>query len=317
MQYGGRGWLDDVSALAEIASSEHRRFARCWHRLHYESRWQGQLFERSVDIRLLPHEAPILVVPVGPVFRDDFGQRLHVEDSIKGRHNPGLSPPLCPSPQGICPFTALAWAIGQPINYRPGQQATSFDVVFDDVWPRTTFGSDDPRAVPLYIRAGMDALWSNLYLAGAPASLPAIDRRLTVHEASGPEVAALEADWIGADRRPHLEYWASLPDVRIVVIRRGVAVVGTAIGRRRLSGRGRWMHHAVAAPGEDGPSILLAAMHAGLAGAEVGGGCIPSPSPLVRTLLEAGFRITDRDTYLASDPAIVDPYREIVNTGFL
>ena len=94
-------------------------------------------------------------------------------------------------------------------------------------------------------------------------------------------------------------------------------VVGTAIGRRRLSGRGRWMHHAVAAPGEDGPSILLAAMHAGLAGAEVGGGCIPSPSPLVRTLLEAGFRITDRDTYLASDPAIVDPYREIVNTGFL
>ena len=39
-----------------------------------------------------------------------------------------------------------------------------------DAWPRTTFGSDDPRACRLYVRAGMAALWPNLYLSGDPAS---------------------------------------------------------------------------------------------------------------------------------------------------
>jgi hypothetical protein len=44
---------------------------------------------------------------------------------------------------------------------------------------------------------------------------------------------------------------------------------------------------------------------------------VPGPSPLVRVLLESGFRIIDHDTFLASDPAVIDPLREIVNTGFL
>ena len=31
-------------------------------------------------------------------------------------------------------------------------------------WPRTTFASDDPRALPLYVRAGMPPLWPSLYV---------------------------------------------------------------------------------------------------------------------------------------------------------
>jgi GNAT superfamily N-acetyltransferase len=191
------------------------------------------------------------------------------------------------------------------------------DAVYEDAWPRTTFGSADPRAVPLYIRAGMGAYWPNLYLSGDPAALPPIADDLAVEDASGADVAALEVDWIGADRSPDLAYWASLPGIRIVVIRRGARVVGTALARERFNGVGRWMHHAVAAPDVDGLPILLAAMRACLEGTEIGGGCIPGPAPLVRELLQVGFRIVDRDTFLASDPSIVDPHREIVNTGFL
>lgn len=63
-------------------------------------------------------------------FRDSTTTRLHVEDSIKGRHNGGLNPPLCASVSGLCPFTPIPWAIGLPRNYTPGAQATSFDVRF-------------------------------------------------------------------------------------------------------------------------------------------------------------------------------------------
>lgn len=57
--------------------------------------------------------------------------KLHVEDSIKGFHNTAVNPPLCNAPSHDCPFTPIPWAIGSPVNYVPGQQATAFDVVFD------------------------------------------------------------------------------------------------------------------------------------------------------------------------------------------
>jgi GNAT superfamily N-acetyltransferase len=191
--------------------------------------------------------------------------------------------------------------------------------VFGDDWPRTTFGSSDPRAVPIYVRAGMDAYWPNLYLAGDPARLPASDPDLEVEPASFDVIAAHEADWSGVDRGPDLDRRRSLPAVAPVVVRRAGRIVGVGIGRDRLRGPGRWVHGAMAAPGEDGPAVLLAVMRATLLvdGAEFAGGCVPGPSPLVRTLLESGFRIADQDTFLASDPGVVDPLREIVNTGVL
>jgi GNAT superfamily N-acetyltransferase len=191
--------------------------------------------------------------------------------------------------------------------------------VFADDWPRTTFGSSDPRAVPIYIRAGMDAHWPNLYLAGDPARLPVDDGELSVEPAAFEVIAAHEADWSGADREPDLEYRRSLPGVTPVAVRRAGRIVGVGIGRNRTRGPGRWVHGAMAAPGEDGPAVLLAVLRATLRadGVDFAGGCIPGPSPLVRVLLESGFRIADRDTFLASDPGVVDPLREIVNTGVL
>ena len=41
------------------------------------------------------------------------------------------------------------------------------------------------------------------------------------------------------------------------------------------------------------------------------------PNPVLPVLLEAGFRVIDRDQYLASDPGIVDPARFLPNPGML
>jgi len=188
---------------------------------------------------------------------------------------------------------------------------------FQDDWPRTTMASDDPRAMPLYLRVGMAPHWPGLYLAGDPTRLPAVADGLRVDEATFDEVAELETRWIGVDRRPDLTYWSSLPDVHAVVVHRGSVAVGTGLSRRRLWGPGRYMHQAVAAPDLDPGPVLLAMLTDGLAGSDVGGACVPGPSPIVRPLLAAGFRIRDRDTFMASDPRLVHADRELLDTGVL
>jgi hypothetical protein len=41
------------------------------------------------------------------------------------------------------------------------------------------------------------------------------------------------------------------------------------------------------------------------------------PHPALRPLLDAGFRVVDRDQFMASGPAIVDPVRLIPHAGML
>jgi hypothetical protein len=161
----------------------------------------------------------------------------------------------------------------------------------------------------------MGAYWPNLYLVGDAARLPPVPEDLVVAVAPLEVVAELEAAWAGVDRRPELAYWSSLPDVRPIVVRHGDLAVGTGLSRRRRSAPGRWIHQAVAAPDVDPLPVLLALMTDGLAGGKAGGACVPGPSAVVRPLLEAGFRILDHDTFMASDPTIVDPTRELMDTG--
>jgi hypothetical protein len=44
---------------------------------------------------------------------------------------------------------------------------------------------------------------------------------------------------------------------------------------------------------------------------------VPGPNPVLRALLDRGFRIDDRDQYLASDDDIVDPIHALPNPGLL
>jgi hypothetical protein len=44
---------------------------------------------------------------------------------------------------------------------------------------------------------------------------------------------------------------------------------------------------------------------------------LPGPHPALRPLLDAGARIRDRDTFMASQPDLVDPTRLLPHPAFL
>jgi len=189
--------------------------------------------------------------------------------------------------------------------------------VFGDARRRTTFASDDPRALPLYVRAGMRALWPCLYVAGDPGRVATASAEYAVEEVDLSEMARLERGWSGVEREPDLPYWASIPEATAFAIGRAGVRVATGLWRRRIRGIGHWLDHLQVAPAADPLPALLAAFRYGARFGNRGGACVPGPSPVVRPLLEAGFRVVDRDTFMASDPGVVDPEREIVNTGIL
>lgn len=189
--------------------------------------------------------------------------------------------------------------------------------VFGDARRRTTFASDDPRALPLYIRAGMRALWPCLYVAGDPARVAAAAAEYAVEEIDLAEMGRLERGWTGVDREPDLLYWAAIPETLAFAVGQAGVPVATGLWRRRIRGIGHWLDHLQVAPAVVPLPALLAAFRYGARFGDRGGACVPGPSPIVGPLLEAGFRVVDRDTFMASDPGVVDPEREIVNTGML
>ena len=188
--------------------------------------------------------------------------------------------------------------------------------VFGERRPRTTFSSDDARAMPLYIRAGMLPLWPNVYISGDAARLPQA-QGLTVEPSTYEQIAALEAEWARVDRSTAIDYWRALPDGRPYVVTRGGRAVALVVGRRRLNGVGRWIDRGRVAPGEQPVLPLLAGIRRAAEGGNLVGACVPGPSPLLPVLIGAGFRIRDRDIYMASDPTLLDPTLELFNTGIL
>ncbi len=191
------------------------------------------------------------------------------------------------------------------------------EAVFGDRWPRTTFSSDDPRALPLYVRMGMRPLWPNLYLAGDARRLPETGARLAVEATTLEEVARLERNWTGVDRLGQHRYWAGQPESVPLVVRDGRRPVAVGYARSLLRGGGRWMNTFVVAPGEEPHDVTLAAIRwSGDAEGRIGA-CVLGPHPIVPTLIGAGFRVVDRDTFQASDPKLIEPERILPNTGLL
>ena len=189
--------------------------------------------------------------------------------------------------------------------------------LFLDRWPRTTFSSDDPRALPLYVRLGMQPLWPNLYLSGDARRLPGSRFGLEVVPAGPDDVAHHEAGWCGVHRPLVHRYWASQPAAAAFAVADGAEVVAAGHARSRLRGGGRWINSFVVGSRELAHDATLLALHEAADDHGRIGACVPGPHPILPTLLAAGFRIVDRDTYQASGAALVDPVRTLVNTGFL
>ena len=176
---------------------------------------------------------------------------------------------------------------------------------------RMTFSSLHPHALPLYTRFGVDAWWPLLYLAGPVAALRAPDGWSV--SVSGPaEVAAAELGWTGVDRAADHRAWAARPHgFPASVLRDGALVAaGTAAGDGDEFG----IVHLAIAPGvtddtaRDAVLTLLASLDAPDGRAMV---CLPAPHPAVRPLLGAGWRVRDKDLYMASEPDLLDARRAV------
>lgn len=197
----------------------------------------------------------------------------------------------------------------------------------------TTFASNDVRAIPIYVRAGMRALWPSLYLEGRAARLDATELRVSPVTAA--EAAAAELDITGMDRAADHAYWGTRRGAVPFVVLDDDAVVGVGCAVHRRGRPGRWLPHLAIAPHADAARVATAAVHAtARAGpiAEVGAGaahtppgaaahptslCVPGPHPVLPILLEAGFRVVDRDIFLATGGAFVDPERLLPDPSLL
>ena len=185
--------------------------------------------------------------------------------------------------------------------------------LFADSTARTTFASDDPRAIHLYVGLGMTPLWPNFYLDGRAGALPAVG--VEVEETEPDVVAGLELAWTGVDRSADHRLWAERPGNRWFVVRAGGRPGAAGDSRPRLRGTGRWLHRLIPAPETDPVPAILAAMSHAADEDGIVGACVMGPNPALRPLLvESGFRIVDRDTFMATDPSLLDP-RGIYDTG--
>ena len=188
--------------------------------------------------------------------------------------------------------------------------------VFGDAWPRTTFASADPRALPLYVRAGMTPLWPCLYLEGSPDGLPEPDPTITIAAAAPGNLSELERAWTGADRPIDHAFWASQADAEPFVVLEGGQPVALGYARARQASPARVIDRMVVRPGSDPIGPVLAAIRRGARGSAIVV-CLFGSHPVLPILLQARFRIIDRDQFMASDPALVDPIRLLPNPGML
>lgn len=200
-----------------------------------------------------------------------------------------------------------------PSELGRGLGARLLAAVLPEGRPRTTFASNDPRAMHLYVRAGMTPLWPSFYVLGSVGRLPVGSEEIV--DASPDDVARVEAGWTGIDRTADHRLWAEDPAGRTFLVRAGGRDVAAGRARRRVRGEGRWLQRLIVAPDADPVPAMVAGLRAGALPDGSIGTCVPGPSPILPILLAAGFRIADRDTFMASGADLIDPERSLVDTG--
>jgi hypothetical protein len=161
----------------------------------------------------------------------------------------------------------------------------------------------------------MQPLWAGLYVQGPCAAL-ATSAALRTEPASSDELAALELEWTGHDRSADHDYWGRMAGSDGFTVRDGDAIAAFGYGRVRQAAPIRVLDRLLVHPDADPVATLFTAFRrAGQDGPALT--CLFGPHPALRPLLEAGFRIVDRDQFLTSDLDLVDPARLVPNPGML
>ncbi len=170
-----------------------------------------------------------------------------------------------------------------------------------------TVSSSDPRALALYIRAGMRPYWPHFALRlEKPAQempLPA-NMEIIEADAADPALVRWDAQISGRMRPMDLLYWVREEGAVPLWFRRQGQTVG--YGYVRLGAGTLWHPHAcmlgpigVNSP-EDAADCVLAAVHWASRKAEVLYMDVPGPHPCLMPLLESGFRIIFVDTFAST-----------------
>jgi hypothetical protein len=203
-----------------------------------------------------------------------------------------------------------------PARQSRGLGTAMLRAVMDGATERMTFSSKDPRALGSYVRNGMRPWWPLLYLEVEADRLGPQAAGVVARPGDVAETAELSFAWTGIDRSVDFTFYAGHPDAAgfVVEIDDGVAAVGWA--RRELSEPGRWLDHASIAPDADPVRAGFGILRAAAAGDRLGA-AVPGPHPAVATLLEAGARIGDTDTFCATDPDLLDSERLFPSPGML
>ena len=187
----------------------------------------------------------------------------------------------------------------------------------DGVGAATTFGSDDPRAIPPSRPPGDGRVVADSTWRSRPDRRGAAARRGLRRRTTSPSSMA----GVGAvDRvvRPTTAFWAGLPDAARSWSRReraggrlvGTPAVASVTSRWSIARRG---------PGRVDPAgrVALPASARAAEGSSIGW-FRARPSPLLPRLLEGGFRIADRDTFMAlAGPVPSTPPRLMPHPGLL
>ena len=203
-----------------------------------------------------------------------------------------------------------------PERLGQGHGARLLDALLEGLDVRTTFASDDPRALPLYVRAGMTPVWPQLYLEGSASLLPPTAAQLTTADATADELAGLERRWRGVDRPADHAYWASAPEADAFTVRSDGEPIALAYARIRQPVRARNLGRVVGRPDVDPVPPILVALRRAARDLPLDFS-LPGPNPALPVLLAAGFRVVDRDTAMESRPGLIDPTRFLPDPGLL
>jgi hypothetical protein len=172
-----------------------------------------------------------------------------------------------------------------------------------------TLSSSDPRALALYIRAGMTPQWPcfglRLEQQSSSQKLPSSDVEISeVQRADLQELVRLDAELSGRYRPEDHAFWIQEEQAVPLWFRRAGHVAG--YGYVRLGGGTLWHPEACAigpigtGSAEEAAVCVLAAVEWATERAKVIRLVVPGPHPCLPSLLERGFRLTYVDTFVSS-----------------
>ncbi|HVA90270.1 MAG TPA: GNAT family N-acetyltransferase [Chloroflexota bacterium] len=187
-----------------------------------------------------------------------------------------------------------------------------------------TDSSSDPRAVALYIQAGMRPRWPLFYLRGPAVqrdlASPALETR--VADAGDPELARWDAEISGRARPMDHAFWIAEERAIPLWFSRGGSPVGygyVRLGAGTLHESGAAVLGPIGArTASDARACVLAAVHWAAQRAPTLRIDVLGPHPVLEPLLAAGFLIIDQDIFMAGRGRLgFDPRRYIPSGGSL